>query len=200
MPLHTTRTHYLDPDLRRQPKTNRFCAVCQRDLKGEGSVIWLAEGCHHAVHPLDIDGTEVAALIGPECATVLPSGFRLSGQMAPLIRARHRWNAQADEFNQWPSLGEDEKIALVEAEPCRAGDIRIFRKSGNPVQLIANEGGHWQVIRTHGRSTGKNMLCPDHALLWSSPGQETETLDYFDWWLAQPGTVQKPRLSTSATC
>lgn len=27
------RTKYLDPDFRRNPKTNRYCIICQRDLK-----------------------------------------------------------------------------------------------------------------------------------------------------------------------
>jgi len=31
-------------------------------------------------------------------------------------RARDRWNAQADEWNQWPELGADEKQELIEAE------------------------------------------------------------------------------------
>ena len=28
------RTVYLDPDFRRDPKTNCFCCVCQKDIKG----------------------------------------------------------------------------------------------------------------------------------------------------------------------
>jgi hypothetical protein len=29
----TYRTKFFDPDYRRYPKTNRYCGVCQRDLK-----------------------------------------------------------------------------------------------------------------------------------------------------------------------
>lgn len=30
--------------------------------------------------------------------------------------AKEKWNSEADEFNQWESLGEDEKLELIERE------------------------------------------------------------------------------------
>ena len=32
---------------------------------------------------------------------------------AAVIRAREKWNAEADAFNQWDSLGQDEKDELI---------------------------------------------------------------------------------------
>ncbi|MFW5300859.1 hypothetical protein ACOAMY_16200 [Pseudomonas aeruginosa] len=32
------------------------------------------------------------------------------------IAAENRWNAAADDFNQWDALGQDEKDALIAAE------------------------------------------------------------------------------------
>ena len=38
--------------------------------------------------------------------------------------ARVRWNASADRFNQWDSLGQDERVALIAAESeSRAGFV-----------------------------------------------------------------------------
>lgn len=34
----------------------------------------------------------------------------------PGERARSRWNARADQFNQWDSLGQDEKDELIARE------------------------------------------------------------------------------------
>jgi len=31
-------------------------------------------------------------------------------------RAEQKWNAQADQYNQWRDLGQDEKDALIAAE------------------------------------------------------------------------------------
>lgn len=33
--------------------------------------------------------------------------------------AANRWNAEADEFNQWDALGQDEKDELISAEQRR---------------------------------------------------------------------------------
>ncbi|WP_156948488.1 hypothetical protein [Marinobacterium jannaschii] len=47
----------------------------------------------------------------------------------------------------------------------KAGDIKIFTKSGNQVRLIERDGNGWVVERTRGKSTGKQMWCPDRALV-----------------------------------
>jgi hypothetical protein len=177
---HRYRTIYIDPDCRRSPKTDRFCAVCQRDLKAEGMVAWLNECCHHVVHPMDVQGHEVVGLIGPECAAKLGDAFALPGQLAPLFRAFRRWNKTADGYNSWSALNYDEKVELVKAEPCNAGDIRVFTKSGNLVQLIRRDNADWLVARIQGPSKGKQMLCPEPALLCCPPGQEGGALQEFE--------------------
>jgi hypothetical protein len=70
----------------------------------------------------------------------LPTGnCQESGRTAPLLRARESWNLGADEFNQWRDLGYDEKIPLINGEPCHPGDIRVFTKSGNLVLILKPE-------------------------------------------------------------
>ncbi len=34
----------------------------------------------------------------------------------PEANAKVAWNAGADEFNQWPDLGQDERDGLIEAQ------------------------------------------------------------------------------------
>ena len=36
-------------------------------------------------------------------------------------RAKAKWNAEADEFNQWPELSAEEKERLIKAEMRRLG-------------------------------------------------------------------------------
>ena len=81
------RTHFLDPDFRRTPKTMQFCAVCQRDIKEKGlkkSVkIYLNDGCFEAVHPADIGELKVKVLIGivgAECKKNIPNEFIITEQ------------------------------------------------------------------------------------------------------------------------
>lgn len=51
----------------------------------------------------------------------------------------------------------------------RPGEIRIFRKSGNEVQLISlvanSKPRAWVVQRTAGLSAGKQMICLERCLL-----------------------------------
>ncbi|WP_286241160.1 hypothetical protein [Neptuniibacter halophilus] len=47
----------------------------------------------------------------------------------------------------------------------KAGDKKIFTKSGNEVRLIERSGDGWIVERTKGRSAGKQMWCPERALV-----------------------------------
>ena len=70
------RTFEFDGDFRRNPKTNLFCVVCQKDLKpGSKYSYFYWSDCCTAVHPDAIDGTELLSPVGPECAKQFPNGF-----------------------------------------------------------------------------------------------------------------------------
>lgn len=48
----------------------------------------------------------------------------------------------------------------------KAGDTKIFVKSGNEVRLVKRSGkSDWVVERTGGASKGKQMICPERALV-----------------------------------
>ncbi|WP_445769029.1 hypothetical protein [Rheinheimera sp.] len=51
----------------------------------------------------------------------------------------------------------------------QAGEVRIFKKSGNEVvllELVQNAKARaWVVQRTAGRSAGKQMICLERCLL-----------------------------------
>lgn len=51
------RTTFLDYDARRDPKTNRFCIKCQKDLKPGGSyhAVHIVGGGASILHPADED-------------------------------------------------------------------------------------------------------------------------------------------------
>lgn len=54
----------------------------------------------------------------------------------------------------------------------KAGDTKIFVKSGNEVRLIKRSGKHdWVVERTSGASKGKRMICPERGLVDSLEDQ-----------------------------
>lgn len=67
--------HYLDsnPDFRRQPKTERYCWRCQKDLGANQParfITFTADG-EHIIHPADIDqatATLGAFPVGLDCA------------------------------------------------------------------------------------------------------------------------------------
>ena len=42
--------------------------------------------------------------------------------------AENRWNAEADEFNQWAELGQDEKDALIADEQERLASTTASRR------------------------------------------------------------------------
>ena len=70
--------YYLNPDFRRQPKTDTYCCVCGRDLKDSNpSKVYLGEGCMDAIdkHEPDFDG--VTGFIGPECRARVPEALIL---------------------------------------------------------------------------------------------------------------------------
>ena len=49
------------------------------------------------------------------------TGIEQSHESCPICRAKRRWNASADSYNQWSELGEDEKQELIETEIIRKG-------------------------------------------------------------------------------
>lgn len=67
----------LDPDFRREPKTDHWCFLCQKDLKPGAPyrVIRMELDVFHAIHPDDWEAakTEITRpieqwQIGPDCA------------------------------------------------------------------------------------------------------------------------------------
>lgn len=79
------RTKALDPDFRRDPKTPVFCALCQKDIKGDPRFFaHMIHGCFEAVHPEDreIANREVPEHenfgllpVGPDCAKIIGMDF-----------------------------------------------------------------------------------------------------------------------------
>lgn len=52
------RTKMMDPDYRREPKTNCFCEVCQKDIKATSPKLWIAyelDKLPLIIHPEDLD-------------------------------------------------------------------------------------------------------------------------------------------------
>lgn len=65
------RTKDMDPDYRREPKTNRYCVRCQKDIGANQGArrVWTPDGqWHMVVHPEDVIHGDVAHLIGSDCA------------------------------------------------------------------------------------------------------------------------------------
>jgi hypothetical protein len=71
------RTKNVDPDFRRDPKTERYCVVCQRDIAPERpahEVMWLWDESAvvhpddwHLIPAEDIGGSVHMGLVGPRC-------------------------------------------------------------------------------------------------------------------------------------
>lgn len=63
------RTRFLDYDARRDPKTDRYCSLCQRDVSSDrpAHAIWLNVEDMHITHPEDASG-KPNALLGRCCA------------------------------------------------------------------------------------------------------------------------------------
>lgn len=87
-------TKYLDPDFRRTPKTQRWCCVCQRDLKslknarkcltinGGTDAVWPEPRITHGMLPLpESERTALAEakwmFIGADCAAKIGEGWTL---------------------------------------------------------------------------------------------------------------------------
>jgi hypothetical protein len=78
-PITAPRLKGIDNDCRREPKTNRFCIRCQRDLPAgaQERMIHLVESCM-AVHPEDEGMLATFAhedhgwwLVGVDCAKII---------------------------------------------------------------------------------------------------------------------------------
>lgn len=66
------RTTFIDPDFRRDPKTETYCCRCQKDINGAYSWVYLRADGATAVHPADVDAGRLPddigwCRIGPEC-------------------------------------------------------------------------------------------------------------------------------------
>jgi len=86
--MNAIRTRWADPDFRRQPKTKRFCLICQRDLKPAQAhrvILWEVDR-YEAIAPADWARArvEIAALeqgpIGLDCARQLGLEFSAEPQ------------------------------------------------------------------------------------------------------------------------
>jgi hypothetical protein len=79
----------LDPDFRKDPKTQHFCCLCQRDIKTpisdtgyvhmiEGGMAFLAiadEARYNALPDRVRAGDMYSFPVGPDCAKKFPKGF-----------------------------------------------------------------------------------------------------------------------------
>ena len=88
------RTSVIDPDYRRDPKTNCYCELCSRDLDPTKDVKWIAfelDKLPEIIHPddLTVAWIEICSRrsphlnsdaiqfgrVGPECAKKVEQGF-----------------------------------------------------------------------------------------------------------------------------
>jgi hypothetical protein len=86
----------LDPDFRRDPKTSCYCALCQKDIKGEPKFYaHMVDGCTAAVHPEDreIANREVPEhdnfgllAVGPDCAKIIGREFVYTAEQAAAVK------------------------------------------------------------------------------------------------------------------
>ncbi|MBY3433480.1 hypothetical protein HFN89_04900 [Rhizobium laguerreae] len=86
----------LSPDFRRDPKTACYCALCQKDIKGEPKFYaHMIDGCAAAVHPQDreIANREVPdhdnfglLPVGPDCAKVIGMDFVYTAEQAAVVK------------------------------------------------------------------------------------------------------------------
>ena len=67
--------HFIDPDFRREPKSNHFCHRCQKDISGDFKAIRVSEDGMCAIDPKAKEGYNVE--IGPECAKKIPKEYYL---------------------------------------------------------------------------------------------------------------------------
>lgn len=68
------RTKEFDGDYRRQPKTDRYCTYCQKDIKPESRTrsVYIVE--EHMIHPDDkhlYEGDVGTFIVGLDCARTI---------------------------------------------------------------------------------------------------------------------------------
>jgi hypothetical protein len=72
--MNEPRTKCIDPDYRKDPKTDHFCCRCQKDIRGAHRFVHLVNGGPFALHPEDeskyiADSGDLGSFpIGPDCA------------------------------------------------------------------------------------------------------------------------------------
>jgi hypothetical protein len=67
-----------DGDHRKEPKTDFFCAVCQRDIadRRKAVYVWLHQKYFDCVvRPDKLDGSEILVPVGSECKKKIPVVF-----------------------------------------------------------------------------------------------------------------------------
>lgn len=68
--------------------------------------------------------------------------------------AKKKWNAKADQYNQWDELGQDEKDALISAEPVDSKQQptmtlnEVLREISYQQWLVSREEGDVEAARS----------------------------------------------------
>jgi hypothetical protein len=79
------KQHYpFSGDFRKSPKTNFFCAICQKDLNKNAKhieYVFLGDPAEFVTDPKRLEGNEIKVPIGPECAKKIPPEYRVVSQL-----------------------------------------------------------------------------------------------------------------------
>lgn len=119
-------------------------------------------------------------------------------------RAKTKWNAKADSYNQWDALGEDERAELIEKEKQEAS-TRCEVRAEYGKHRCANDAAVWANL--HGQSV---HICTECAKAIDAGAYRRSTRDVANrkrWRDAQDGIVRqmlaemsKQRLTSKAMC
>lgn len=78
------RTIFLDYDARHEPKTNRFCVKCQKDIKRLSPARIVRVNGAVVIHPQDVEpGIGEDFLVGMDCARKLGLQWSRSERTTP---------------------------------------------------------------------------------------------------------------------
>lgn len=91
-------------------------------------------GLHFAVeHALSAEQAEQFRQVRREIFFLIRNAVREveANNDAPEAKALAKWNAQADQWNQWDSLGQDEKDELTSKESRPAAPTRFATPAGD---------------------------------------------------------------------
>lgn len=75
------KNFYFDGDFRRNPKTDFFCALCQKDLNPNSKniqYVYVGDPALFVTDPERLEGNELKVPVGPECINKIPSFYRIS--------------------------------------------------------------------------------------------------------------------------